>query len=221
MTTPPMGTTQDSELSALLERVGGKKAAAGAAAPQFVIANRFMHKRAQNRAAIRKMVKPENARCVREHLPAPEDRTHCVLGGNFVLGDMIQHVMEGEHCPHMRLATLSLSVANAVNLANLVERGAVDRMTLIVSHYFAQVNRDAVFLDIKAKLAGLCQLVVTRSHAKIQLIPLDSGPFYVMEGSANLRSSDTLEHVVVFNDRELHDWHAQWIDELAARPEHQ
>ena len=38
-----------------------------------------------------------------------------------------------------------------------------------------------------------------------------------LEGSANLRSSDNLEQMLLVNDPATHDFHAAWIDELAAR----
>jgi hypothetical protein len=36
----------------------------------------------------------------------------------------------------------------------------------------------------------------------------------VFEGSANLRTNKNREQLTAFRDRELHDWHAAWIDEL-------
>jgi len=38
---------------------------------------------------------------------------------------------------------------------------------------------------------------------------------YSIEGSANLRSSDNLEQMLILNDQDTHDYHAAWIDALA------
>jgi hypothetical protein len=40
----------------------------------------------------------------------------------------------------------------------------------------------------------------------------------VFEGSANLRSSDTLEQLTIFNDPALHSFHAAWMEELKSMP---
>lgn len=47
--------------------------------------------------------------------------------------------------------------------------------------------------------------------------PVHRPAHFVIEGSANLRSSDNLEQICVFDDPEAHDFHAGWIDELTAR----
>jgi hypothetical protein len=36
----------------------------------------------------------------------------------------------------------------------------------------------------------------------------------VIEGSANLRSSDNTEQIVLFNDPDLLAWHAGWMNNL-------
>lgn len=83
------------------------------------------------------------------------------------------------------------------------------------------MNKETVYLEVTRRLAGLAKIVVTRSHAKCILIPTEAGAFYVVEGSSNLRSSDNLEQMTIFNSKEVHDWHAAWIDEIAARPDHE
>jgi hypothetical protein len=42
---------------------------------------------------------------------------------------------------------------------------------------------------------------------------LSRSPKLVFEGSANLRTNGNIEQFALFNDAELHDWHAGWIDE--------
>lgn len=194
------------------------------AEPKFALgANRFhVHKakaEARNsRRGIKQLIRPENALPVVAHLPEGiADRTHCVLRGDFVLCDIIPAIIKARGpCGHLRLATLGLSVANADTLACLVEREQVWRLTLVVSHYFAQVDKATVFRAVANRLAQVARLVVTRNHAKVICLPLVDGSRYVIEGSANLRSSDNLEQIVITNDPDTHDFHAAWIDELAS-----
>lgn len=189
--------------------------------PAFALpGNRFLKKAATraDRRGIKEFIRPANARELLAHLPATaDDRTHAVLRGDFVLCDIIPMlVAERGHCAHLRIATLGLSAANADTLACLVERGTVWKLTLLVSLYFAQVDKATVFRAVTTRLDGLARLVVSRNHAKIICLPTTAGDSFVVEGSANLRSSDNIEQIVVTNDPETHAFHAAWIDQIAA-----
>lgn len=198
------------------------KAPTPKAEPQFILpANKFLvAKKAIKRPGIRKFIKPENARTVLANLPQPGDHTHCLLRGDFILGDIIPLLLAGAHCPHLRIATLGMSVHNAETMANLRETGLVDQITILTSLYFREVNKDETFKTVMDRLAGFAKMVVARSHVKVILAPT-ADAHWVMEASANLRSSDNLELLTIFNDQEIHDWHAAWIDELAAIENHQ
>lgn len=71
--------------------------------------------------------------------------------------------------------------------------------------------------DLEAAVALLEKNQRTRAHAKVICIATLHREHYVLEGSANLRSSDNLEQMLLVNDPATHDFHAAWIDELAAR----
>ena len=45
----------------------------------------------------------------------------------------------------------------------------------------------------------------------------------VFEGSANLRTNRNREQLTAIRDRQLHDWHAGWIDDMVehAHEEHE
>ena len=191
------------------------------AEPKFVLnANKFLvAKKGLKRHGIKKYIKPENAEVVLKHLPRPGEHTHCLLRGDFILGDMIPPILRGHHCPHLRVATLGLSPHNADSLAKLIETKNADQLTILCSHYFREVNKDAVYKEVIQRLASLAKFVVARSHVKLILAPTEKD-WWVIEGSANLRSSDNLEQMTIFNSKELHDWHAAWFDEIAARPTH-
>lgn len=195
------------------------------AQPQFGLgANRFHSHRAakatqaRQRRGIKALIRPENALQVLPHLPAgSDDRTHCVLRGDFVLCDLVPAIIGARgNCPHLRVATLGCSLANADTLGRLVETGRAGAITLVVSHYFQQVDKATVFRAVAARLEGLAKLVVTRSHAKVICLPTAQGDRFVIEGSANLRSSDNIEQMLITNDQATHDFHAAWLDELAA-----
>jgi hypothetical protein len=186
--------------------------------------NRF-HKHARkvqelaSRRAIKKLVKPENAAGLIAQIPAPGETLHAILRGDFVLGDALPPLLAAYGpCQHLRISTLALSVKNAETLRELVRTGAASHITLICSHYFRAVDKISVFHAITEILAGFAEIKVSRCHAKILLLANDRGDALVFEGSANLRSSDTIEQLSVFNDPEIHSFHATWMDEIRTLP---
>ena len=215
MNLPPLNTDLASAL-AELERPP-RSATFALEANRFRVVKR---REARQRAGVRKLIRPENAAAILPHLPAgPDERTHAILRGDFVLCDLIPAILaELGPVDHLRIATLGMSAANAQTLARLVAAGLVGRLTIVVSHYFQQVDRTTVYADVCAALEPVgAAPIVTRNHAKVILLPFARRPDrLVIEGSANLRSSDNLEQVVLFNDSESHDFHAAWIDDLAA-----
>ena len=229
----PANDEIDPGLAALLEAHGVAKTAGvgpveGKTPPAFAIAeNRFLAYKAQakrKRAGIRQFIKPENALVVVRRLPEEGGTTHCILRGDFVLADLIPHLLETHYCPHLRIATLGMSAENAQLLARMHKAGKFGKLTLVLSHYFEQVNKSTVYFEVRTALEGIAEFVVMRSHAKVICCPraLDEAgmvrDWLVLEGSANLRSSDNLEQMTIFNEQAVHDFHAEWIDHVLANP---
>ena len=165
------------------------------------------------RRGIKSLIKPENATALLPHLPAgPGDRTHAVLRGDFVLCDLIPAIIaERGRCERLHIATLGMSSANADSLLAL----GIPHITILCSLYFAKVDRDTVYREVAAKLAGRARLIVARNHAKVICLPTCTGDHFVIEGSANLRSSDNIEQITILNDAELLAFHVEWIEHLA------
>lgn len=190
--------------------------------PGFVLpANEFHCRQSKKdqlkagRRGIRAKIRPENARCVLPHLPGgPDDRTHAVLRGDFVLCDLIPAIVNDRGaCPSVHIATLGLSKGNAETLAELHADGRIGPVTVLCSNYFQQVDKLTTFREVEAVISRIGRLVVARNHAKVICLPTADGAF-VIEGSANLRSSDNLEQIAIFNDPELLAWHVSWIERL-------
>lgn len=189
--------------------------------PQFGLSsNQFLFQKAKKqdaaaRRGIKELIKAENARVVLAHLPGPDERTHCLLRGDFVLCDLIPAIIEARgRCRRLDVATLGLSAANADTLASLRARNLVDEITLVCSHYFAQVDKTSTYRQVTTKLEGKATIRVTRSHAKVICLQTVCGDYYVIEGSANLRSSDNVEQMVIFNDEALLRWHRAWMEDV-------
>jgi len=173
----------------------------------------------KKRAGIKRLIKPENARAVLANLPEdPDDRTHCVLRGDFIFGDMLALLLTDRLAARVRVSTLSMSLANARTLASLVSTGRASAVSMLISHYFTEIEKDAMWPEAMKIMRPHVAVSVARIHTKIITAEMLDGARYVFEGSANLRSSDTVENLCIINDPATHDFHAAWMDEIAARP---
>lgn len=171
-----------------------------------------------SRRGIKALIKPENALAIIPNLPVgPDDRTHVVLRGDFVLCDLIPAIIEARgRCPHLHVATLGLSSANADQIARLIGLGRLGGASLVVSHYFAKVDKLTTYREVVARLEGIASVRVTRNHCKVICLPTENGDSFVIEGSANLRSSDNIEQIVITNDPATLAFHVGWMNELPA-----
>jgi hypothetical protein len=118
----------------------------------------------------------------------------------------------------VRVSTLSMSLANARTLASLVSTGRASAVSLLISHYFTEIEKDAMWPEAMKIMRPHVAVSIARIHTKIITAEMLDGARYVFEGSANLRSSDTVENLCIINDPATHDFHAAWMDDIAARP---
>lgn len=121
--------------------------------------------------------------------------------------------------PDLHIATLSLSQENIDSLANLLHGDFVRRIHLYVSDYWFSHERHknglVPYAYRELDLGGdAFQLTVTGSHAKIALIETDLGARYCLHGSANLRSSASIEQITLEHHPELHAFHRDWLTRL-------
>ena len=166
----------------------------------------------RSRRGIKRKIRPENAEELFQHLPDPGDCTHAVVRGDFVLADMIPIILRTVTPPaEIDIATLGMSTSNAQMLADLLATGKAIRVSVLVSHYFSQVDRTGTFREVMHILGD--RIKVARNHAKVILIAAPPS-FFVIEGSANLRSSDNIEQFAIWNDEALLNWHREWMQEV-------
>lgn len=178
-------------------------------------------KRADGRIG-KKLIRPKNAAIVLDSLPEAEgDRLHAIVCGDFVYMDLVTGIIDRQGEPlALTLTTLSLSMKNLEAMDRLLKRFPALPIRLVLSHYFQSTSKElfvALETMLSKKFPDRFRLTIARSHAKLALI--DYGPAagcFVIEGSANLRSSGSIEQLAIFRDRELYEMHAGWIEELHA-----
>jgi hypothetical protein len=144
------------------------------------------------------------------------DTLTALLSGNFIFGDFLEAlaVENGVRFKRLTLSTLAISDENVISLENMMETGFLERLEIVVSSYFWAHNR----ANVSFLYEHLCdthgaKIAVAGIHTKIALIETEKTKILV-HGSANMRSSRTLETVTVEQDDALFDFHDAWHQQI-------
>jgi len=145
-------------------------------------------------------------------------RIYARLSGKFIFGDFIEALFTtyNIHTERLIISTYSYSRENVDSLRNLLDAGYVDSIDMLVSDGFYGLERHGIVpytyeqLDIDNRF----QLGVCGSHDKLVFFKTDGGKHICMHGSANLRSSGSMEHVMIENSQSLYDFCVPAIDRL-------
>lgn len=145
-------------------------------------------------------------------------RYYFIVSGTFIFGDLIEALIVENKLKVKKLdiATLGMSEDNIDSLALLLNLGFVSELNLLVSDYYYSHYRSNMVkymyerLDVDNKF----QLSVCRTHMKLALLELECGRKIIMHGSANLRSSDNLEHINLEENDILFDFNLSIMDKI-------
>jgi len=140
----------------------------------------------------------------------------CLLSGNFIFGDLFEAFATKKHFQYndITLSTLSISQDNVDSLHNLIYGNYLNSLNIIVSDYFWSHNRqNAPYIYQSLDIADKFQLAVAGTHTKITLLNIEDKKI-VITGSANLRSSRSIEEITIQTDSSLYDFHKKWHDEI-------
>lgn len=151
-------------------------------------------------------------------LPEKGCRYFVVLSGKFIAGDFIEAFVTEHnlHVKKMTISTLSMSENNVDSLKNLFVGDFVDSLDLIVSDYFFSHERRNLIPYIYQELdtEDRFQLAVAGTHCKLCLIETHDGRFFVMHGSANLRSSSNIEHICIEESEDLYKFNIEYQEKI-------
>lgn len=160
-------------------------------------------------------VRYKNAEKMAAEMPATAGMwSIALIDGTFIAGDFIEAFVKKNnlHCKRISISTLSLSQENVDSLGNLLYDGWCDKLDLIVSDGFWQNYRRDIIPYIYTELdkEDRFQLAVARVHTKVVLLETHCGLKIVMRGSANLRSSASIEHLEVQESPEVFQFFADF-----------
>jgi hypothetical protein len=153
-------------------------------------------------------------------LPAPGEALHALITGRYDLMHLLV-VLLGRLGPvrHVRIATLSFNGRNLQEMFGILDGASPPRLSLLCSAFFRDHNRELWEETIEGFRERGQRAAAARTHAKVTTIDTAAGVKLALEGSANLRSNGNREQFALIHDPALHDWHAQWIDELITKHE--
>lgn len=140
------------------------------------------------------------------------ERVDAVVSGNFIFGDFIEALLVEENalCDDLTLSTLSINQENVDSLHNLIKGDYLGELNIVVSDYWYSHNRRALpYIYEKLDIDDKFQLAVAGIHTKITLLRIGERKI-VMHGSANLRSSRSVENFVIETDPVAYDFHRDW-----------
>lgn len=139
--------------------------------------------------------------------------------GNFVFGDFLEALCYKKRLApnEMYITTLGMSQDNIDSIVNLTDYLGCKKVNLIVSHYFAGVERNKLMPYMRREFAGKpVDVAVLQSHCKIALIFSEKGNILI-SGSANLSSSNNVEQFIILHDGKTIEYVRKRLDNIMRR----
>lgn len=175
-----------------------------------------------------KVVKFKNAAALSKIIPSqPKERYYTIVDGSFIFGDFIYNFIVDRDfvVENLTIATLSMSLENIMALSELMKKGYVKNLNIIVSDFFFSHERNKLIKNLyeACNFEGRFQLSVCRSHCKICLIEVSKitktpvSLKYTIHGSANMRASDNLEQFSIEEGFEMYDFNFDYFCKVIDR----
>jgi hypothetical protein len=146
---------------------------------------------------------------------SPGEQFHAIVKGDFIFGDFLEALIYDKNITvkNMYISTLSMSQNNIDSLAGLLDDGRIEKLTCVLSNYFYSHEKHRL---IKYMLENMDKgdkfdLLILRNHTKITLMEV-SNIKLVMSGSANLRSSESVEQFVLQESADLYTFYQDWFE---------
>lgn len=150
-------------------------------------------------------------------LPEPGEAFHLITAKQYSLWHVITatlHLADPATITYLGVATLGFSKTNLEELLQGLDAGLIGKVDFLYSVYFKSNEREICERLAHELTTRGHRVVAMLTHAKVVLLELSDGRAYVVESSANLRSCSSIEQITMTHDRELLDFHRQWITSI-------
>lgn len=152
-----------------------------------------------------------------QRLPEPGETVHVVSNGSFDYWNFAPVTLQllGRSAVFYG-STWTMNRSNVLQLLGLYDRKRFSSVTMFSGLYFKR-REPAVYTALASGLIDRGQrFLCFENHTKIMLIGAEPD-WIVMEGSANFTANPRLEQNTITNDRDLFDFHKQWMEDLLAK----
>ena len=152
-------------------------------------------------------------------------RTFAWVSGSFIFGDIIEALMTARDVGIRKLyiTSLSFSQENIDSLKNvmLMMGDEFEKLVLVLSGYQYSHEKFNLVPYMYQELdspKNNVQIAFGGWHCKVMTMETSSGHTITIHGSANLRSSNSIEQVMVeIDNRELHQFNVDIMERIAER----
>jgi hypothetical protein len=146
--------------------------------------------------------------------PIPNEQIHVMSAAKFNFWTICPCMIDWlGTVDELYISTWTANRNNVVELLGLIDSGKITgQVTFLTGSYFRK-REPAVFATL---MEGLTKrggrLKAFENHSKVMLMH-NAGDWLTVEGSANLTSNPRLEQYVITNDKDLYNFHAEWMQE--------
>lgn len=150
---------------------------------------------------------------------SPGARTFAWVSGDFIFGDLLEALVVKKRIDPRRIyiCSLGMSQDNIDSLKNILCATRVEKLTVLLSGYFYSHERDRLipYLYEQLDVGDVTQVAFANYHCKIIAVETWHGHYFTIHGSANMRSSNSIEQIVVEEGEELYRFNADIMEQQA------
>lgn len=151
----------------------------------------------------------------------PNTRTTVIVPGSFIFGDLLEALVlhRGLDVRKIYISTLSLNEENVDSLKNLLLFSQLDKLNILLSGYFYSNYKTTIvpYMYQELDVENRFQCAFCNTHMKIALMEAADGRRFVLHGSANMRSSSSLEQFDLEESPELYEFYRAAFDGLISK----
>ena len=169
---------------------------------------------------MKRMAREDGLREVLDGLPAPGESLHIVSAAKFDYWTWVPVLINWlGNSDHLYCSTWALSRINARELFTIWDAGAIHsrEVNILTGTYFKSRETDVYSYLVDGLRSRGGRYRAFANHSKVLLLAnAKKKTWLTIEGSANLTGNPRVEQYVLTNDRALHDFHREWMEEVFA-----
>lgn len=175
--------------------------------------------RSQNRRKNRNALRGENLNTIFSDfggLPGQGESYRVISNGGFDCVHYLDYFMEqlGD-LDSLLIATWIINRENAKQIFDYFDNGRIKSGTLVLSNRTRQLRKQDWGYIIEGFKDRKWKIRIPNTHAKLFCASNEAKQYYLtVEGSGNWNENKRIENYTITNDKDLFDFHKNWIDEI-------